>query len=143
MSSPQFEHCSFFYSYSVVPYRHIKHTGHFLGDTIPRALFLPSRADALLDLLLTGKEDLSDDAKVKGSLGCSGHEVVEFKILRGVRQTAELQPGFWKRRFYPPQGPAWQHLTGNYSGQRGPEELAGIQGQLPRSRGRVHSNRQS
>jgi len=34
-----------------------------------------------LDLLLTNKEDLSDTANAKGSLGCSGHETVAFKIL--------------------------------------------------------------
>lgn len=33
------------------------------------------------------KEDLWDYAN-----GCSGHETAEFKILRGVQQTAELQP---------------------------------------------------
>lgn len=48
--------------------------------------------DVLFDLLLTNKEDLWDDAKVKSSLGCSGHETgVEFKVMKGVQHTAELQ----------------------------------------------------
>ncbi|GAB0205608.1 hypothetical protein GRJ2_003026400 [Grus japonensis] len=40
----------------------------------------------MLDLVLTNKEDLVGDVKLKGSLGCSGHEMVEFKILRTVRR---------------------------------------------------------
>lgn len=53
---------------------------------------LKTRGDILLDLLLTDEEDLLDNAKVKVILGCSEHETVESKILRGVRQTAELHP---------------------------------------------------
>lgn len=37
----------------------------------------------LLDLVLTNKEGLVKDVKAKGSLGCSSHEMVEFKILCG------------------------------------------------------------
>nr|XP_013805401.1 PREDICTED: proteasome-associated protein ECM29 homolog [Apteryx mantelli mantelli] len=43
--------------------------------------------DALVDLLLANKEQLVDDVKAKGSLGCSDHGMVEFKILRGVSKT--------------------------------------------------------
>lgn len=35
-----------------------------------------------MDLILANKEELVGDVKVGGSLGCSDHEVVEFKILR-------------------------------------------------------------
>lgn len=42
----------------------------------------PNRADALLDLLLKTKEGLGGDVKTEGSLGCSNHEMVAFKILR-------------------------------------------------------------
>ncbi|GAB0184043.1 hypothetical protein GRJ2_000869600 [Grus japonensis] len=38
------------------------------------------RRGAMLDLILTNKE------KLKGSLGCSDHEMVEFKILRTARR---------------------------------------------------------
>jgi len=41
------------------------------------------RRGALLDLILASKKRLVGDAKVKGSLGCSDHEMVEFRILRG------------------------------------------------------------
>ncbi|GAB0177387.1 hypothetical protein GRJ2_000203900 [Grus japonensis] len=41
----------------------------------------------MLDLVLTKKEGLVGDVKLKGSLGCSDHEMVEFKILRAVKRT--------------------------------------------------------
>ncbi|GAB0182749.1 hypothetical protein GRJ2_000740200 [Grus japonensis] len=40
----------------------------------------------MLDLVLTNKEGLVGDVKIKGSLGCSDHEMVEFKILRAARR---------------------------------------------------------
>jgi len=43
----------------------------------------PKRKGALLDLVLTNKEGLVEDVKVGGRLGCSDHEMVEFRILRG------------------------------------------------------------
>ncbi|GAB0204803.1 hypothetical protein GRJ2_002945900 [Grus japonensis] len=46
----------------------------------------PTRRGAMLDLVLTNKEDLVGDVKLKGSLGCSDHEMVEFKILRAARR---------------------------------------------------------
>ena len=36
----------------------------------------------MLDLVLTNKKGLVSNVKLKGSLGCSDHEMVEFKILR-------------------------------------------------------------
>jgi len=43
----------------------------------------PTRKGALLDLALTNKEGLVEDVKVGGRLGCSDHEIVEFRILHG------------------------------------------------------------
>ncbi|GAB0190228.1 hypothetical protein GRJ2_001488100 [Grus japonensis] len=40
----------------------------------------------MLDLVLTNKEALVGDVKLKGSLGCSDHEMVEFRILRAARR---------------------------------------------------------
>ncbi|GAB0181465.1 triadin [Grus japonensis] len=40
----------------------------------------------MLDLVLTSKEGLVGNVKLKGSLGCSDHETVEFKILRAARR---------------------------------------------------------
>jgi len=45
------------------------------------------RRGAMLDLVLTNKEGLVGNVKLKSSLGCSGHEVVEFKILRAARKS--------------------------------------------------------
>ncbi|GAB0202872.1 hypothetical protein GRJ2_002752800 [Grus japonensis] len=46
----------------------------------------PTRRGAMLDLIVTNKEGLVGDVKLKGSLGCSDHEMVEFKIVRTVRR---------------------------------------------------------
>ena len=40
----------------------------------------------MLDIDLTNKEGLVGNVKLKGSLGCSDHEMVEFKILTAVRR---------------------------------------------------------
>ena len=39
------------------------------------------RRGVLLDLVLTNKEGLVGNVKVGVSLGCSNHEIVEFRIL--------------------------------------------------------------
>ncbi|GAB0205919.1 hypothetical protein GRJ2_003057500 [Grus japonensis] len=46
----------------------------------------PTRRGAMLDLVLIKKERLIGDVKLKGSLGCSDHKMVEFKILRTGRR---------------------------------------------------------
>jgi len=38
------------------------------------------RRDVLLDLLLTNRDGLVEEVKVWGSLGCSDHDVVEFRM---------------------------------------------------------------
>ncbi|GAB0183292.1 hypothetical protein GRJ2_000794500 [Grus japonensis] len=45
----------------------------------------PTRRGVVLYLVLTNKEGLVGNVKLKGSLGCSVREMVEFKILRAVR----------------------------------------------------------
>ena len=66
----------------------------------------PKTRGAMLDLVLTNKERMVEKVKVKGSLGCSDHKIVEFKILRAGRQlrsklaTLELQ----ERRFLASSG---------------------------------------
>ncbi|GAB0203081.1 hypothetical protein GRJ2_002773700 [Grus japonensis] len=44
------------------------------------------RRGAMLGLVLTNKEGLVGNVKLKGSLGCSDHEMVEFKILKAARR---------------------------------------------------------
>ncbi|GAB0179532.1 hypothetical protein GRJ2_000418500 [Grus japonensis] len=46
----------------------------------------PRRRGAMLDLVLTNKEGLVGDVKLKGSLGSSDDETVEFRILRAARR---------------------------------------------------------
>lgn len=41
----------------------------------------PTRRGELLDLALTNKKGLVGDVKVGNSLGCSNHEMVEFRIM--------------------------------------------------------------
>jgi len=43
----------------------------------------PTSRAVLLDLVLTNKDGLVEDVKAGGRLGCSDHEMVEFRILRG------------------------------------------------------------
>ncbi|GAB0208109.1 protein NYNRIN-like [Grus japonensis] len=54
--------------------------------TTDKVIEEPTRRGAMLDLVLINKEGLVGVAKVKGSLGCSDHEMVEFKILRAARR---------------------------------------------------------
>ena len=44
-------------------------------------LDVPTRNEALLDLLLTNQENLLCNALLSDSLGCSDHNIVEFGIL--------------------------------------------------------------
>ncbi|GAB0199286.1 hypothetical protein GRJ2_002394000 [Grus japonensis] len=46
----------------------------------------PVRRGAILDFVLTNKEELVGDVELKSSLDCSDHEMVEFKMLRAVRR---------------------------------------------------------
>lgn len=39
-----------------------------------------------MDLMLTKEEELLRNVKVRSSLGCSNHKMVEFRILRGRRK---------------------------------------------------------
>ena len=51
-----------------------------------------TKKDAILDLISVDKEELFGNLKVRGSLGCSDHEMVEFRILReGKKQKAGSQ----------------------------------------------------
>lgn len=52
--------------------------GNFLTEVIKKLM----RADALLNLILANKEELVRDVEAGGGLGCSGHEMMESRILR-------------------------------------------------------------
>lgn len=51
---------------------------HLLTQVIKQ----PKRAHAPPDPILTEKEELVRDVKARGSLGCSDHRMVEFRIPR-------------------------------------------------------------
>ncbi|PKU30746.1 dtw domain-containing protein 2 [Limosa lapponica baueri] len=46
----------------------------------------PMWRGAMLDLILTNKEGLVGNVKLKVSLGCSDHKMVEFKVLGAARR---------------------------------------------------------
>jgi len=55
-----------------------------IGDNfLTQKVEKPTRRGVLLDLSLTNKEGLVENVKVGGSLGCTDHEMVEFRILHG------------------------------------------------------------
>jgi len=64
----------------------------------------PMKRRAMLDLVLTTKGWLVGNVKLKGSLGCSGYEMVEFKILKAARRAHSklTNPGLLESRLWPP-----------------------------------------
>lgn len=46
----------------------------------------PAREDALLDLLVTNARQLIGNIKIRGSLDCSDHVLVELAVLRNMGQ---------------------------------------------------------
>lgn len=53
-----------------------------------------TRGSAILDLILTNKEEMVEEVRVAGTLGCSDHAIIEFYITKGGRpektQTSRL-----------------------------------------------------
>ncbi|GAB0183842.1 hypothetical protein GRJ2_000849500 [Grus japonensis] len=68
----------------------LKHSRRFLecvdDGFLRQVIQEPMRRGAMLDLVLTNKEGLVGNVKLKGSRGCSDHEIMKFKILRAVRR---------------------------------------------------------
>lgn len=98
--------------------------------------------DILKELqLLTNKEELLDDVKIKDSLGCNEHET---GVSDPERSKQDKEQNYSCRlqmcRF---QEPAWQELWEIALESRGPEELANLQGQPPQSTRTVHCNVQT
>ncbi|GAB0193293.1 mitochondrial enolase superfamily member 1 [Grus japonensis] len=58
----------------------------------------------MLDLVLTNKEGLVGDMKLKGSLGCSDHEMVEFKCSSHTAQVTEGKGRDWENEEPPTVG---------------------------------------
>ncbi|KAM7160392.1 uncharacterized protein RBU57_010555 [Macrochelys suwanniensis] len=64
-----------------------------VGDNfLVQVLEEPTRGRALLDLLLTNREELVGEAKVDGNIGGSDHEMVEFRIrTQGRKESSRIQ----------------------------------------------------
>lgn len=59
----------------------------YVGDKfILQVIKEPKRRCAMLNLTPVNKKKLVGNVKLKGSLGCSNHEIQDFKILRTVRR---------------------------------------------------------
>ena len=104
------------------------------------------RAGALLDLMLTNKEDLTGREREGWEQPRhSGHEM-EFRLLSGGEkaQSHNHSPGLQKSRLWPLQGSAWKNPMGHHPGEkRGPGVMAEFQGRITSSSSRmVHPNKQ-
>ncbi|KAF4803716.1 hypothetical protein TURU_013821 [Turdus rufiventris] len=66
----------------------------------------PTRRGAMLDLVLTNKKGLVGNVKLKGSLGCSDHEMVEFENFRAAtrRMHNKLTTLYFRRADFGPFG---------------------------------------
>ncbi|GAB0183676.1 hypothetical protein GRJ2_000832900 [Grus japonensis] len=58
----------------------------FVDMVAATILSVETQKEVQKDLALTNKEMLMKNVKLKGSLVCSDHEMVELKILRAVRR---------------------------------------------------------
>ncbi|RMC04392.1 hypothetical protein DUI87_19213 [Hirundo rustica rustica] len=58
----------------------------WVDDFLLQVLEEPMRRGAMLDLIVTSKEGLVENVKLKGSLGCPDHEMMEFEILGAARR---------------------------------------------------------
>ena len=105
------------------------------------------RKGAMLDIVLANKRWLVSNVKLKGSLGCSGHEMVEFKILRVSKRahTKLATSGFRRTDFELFREllvrMTWEKMGERPGGKRGPIKLVSIQGPSPPSPEAVHPER--
>lgn len=62
----------------------------FIENFLLQEIQEPTRRGVMLHLVSTKREGLMGNWKLKGSLGSSDHEMVEFKIFRLVRRVASF-----------------------------------------------------
>ncbi|PKU32048.1 dtw domain-containing protein 2 [Limosa lapponica baueri] len=109
-----------------------------------------TRRGAMLDLVLTNKKGLVENVKLKGSLGCSDHEMVEFKILQAARRAHSKLTTLNFRRadfgdllFRDLLGRVpWEGTLPCPRGKRGPRKLVSIQESPPPSSGVIYHNKE-
>lgn len=87
-------------------------------NSMTQVLKKPTRGETLLDLKRTNKEDLVWNAKVRGSLGYSDHEMEEFKILRVQRRQQQHLLDYKENQVWPLQRPAWKDPLGYSPGEK-------------------------
>lgn len=59
---------------------------HVKGNCLIKRMDWPTKGEAQLDLPFNSREDVVGNMIISVSLGCSNHEVVEVKNLKGVRK---------------------------------------------------------
>lgn len=64
----------------------------------------PAREGAMLGFVLTSREQLMGNVVLQDSLGCSGHEMVEFEVVKAVSKQQAHCPGPVESRLWPLQG---------------------------------------
>ncbi|GAB0182327.1 hypothetical protein GRJ2_000698000 [Grus japonensis] len=103
------------------------------------------RRGAMLDLVLTNKEELVRNVKLKGSLGCSDHEMVEFKILRAERRAhSKLGTLDFRRADFGLFRDLLSRVPWDKAleGRRGPRKLVSIHESPPPSSGAIHPKKE-
>ncbi|GAB0178039.1 nucleoside diphosphate kinase 6 [Grus japonensis] len=101
-----------------------------------------TRRGAILDLVLTNNEKLVENVKLKGSLGCSDHEMMEFKILRAARRAhSKLTALDFRRADFGLFRDVLGTLGQSPGGKKGSRQLANIQGPPPPSSGAIDPNK--
>ncbi|CAM2111629.1 unnamed protein product [Caretta caretta] len=80
-----------------------------VGDNfLVQVLEEPTRGRALLDLLLTNREELVGEAKLDGNLGGSDHELVEFRILtQGRKVSSRIRTLDFRKADFDSSGNGW------------------------------------
>lgn len=83
--------------------------------------------DALLDLLLTNKEELTGDVIINGSLHCRNYETIEFRILRARRKEEHSIELETRLQLVQDTG-WWDLLRASFKGKWSSGKLLGLSG---------------
>jgi len=104
----------------------------------------PTSRGALLDLALSNKKGLVGNVKLKDSLDCSDHKVVEFQVPRAVSSAhSKLAPLYSRRADFGLFRNLLSRVPWALAGEkRGPGKLVQIQGSPPPSSGVMHANKE-
>jgi len=98
----------------------------------------------MLDLVLTNKEGLVENLKLKGSLGCNDHDLVDLKSLRAARRVHSklTAPDFRKQTLACSGICSVAYHETRPGGKRGPRKLVDIQRSPPPISGAMHPKKQ-